>query len=71
MGPYRKSRPLGVILASVVIFCAFTGAAEAQGGRCFLFAECPARADVPSYRCYLFPGPKGVCRYVCVPIDKK
>ena len=31
------------------------------------FAQCPPRDDVPSYRCNLFPGPKGVCRYVCIP----
>jgi len=35
------------------------------------FAECPARDDVLGYRGYLFPGPKGVCRYVCVPGEKK
>jgi hypothetical protein len=35
------------------------------------FAECPARDDVPGYRGYLFPGPKGVCRYVRVPNEKK
>ena len=33
------------------------------------FAQCPPRDDVRNYRCNLFPGPKGVCRYVCVPLD--
>ncbi len=33
------------------------------------FAQCPPRDDVRSYHCNLFPGPKGVCRYVCVPLD--
>jgi hypothetical protein len=33
------------------------------------FAQCPPRDDVRSYRCNLFPGPKGVCRYVCVPLN--
>jgi hypothetical protein len=35
------------------------------------FSDCAPRDDIPGYRCYLFPGPKGVCRYVCTPIDKK
>lgn len=35
------------------------------------FVGCPPRDDVRGYRCYLFPGPKGVCRYVRVPIGKK
>ena len=34
-------------------------------------SPCPPRDDIPGYRCYLFPGPKGVCRYVCSPITKK
>lgn len=33
------------------------------------FAQCPPRDDVRNYRCNLFPGPKGVCRYVCIPLD--
>jgi hypothetical protein len=36
-----------------------------------LFTGCPPRDDGPRYRGYLFPGPKGVCRYVCVPTGKK
>ncbi len=35
------------------------------------FARCPPRDDVRGYRCNLFLGPKGVCRYVCVPLDGK
>ena len=35
------------------------------------FAACPPRDDVPGYRCCLFPGPKGVCRYVSMPAQKK
>lgn len=35
------------------------------------FAQCPSRDDVPGYRCNLFLGPKGVCRYVCVPLSQK
>ena len=34
------------------------------------FSRCPTRDDVPGYKCYLFPGPKGVCRYVCIPVKK-
>lgn len=34
------------------------------------FSDCAPRDDIPGYRCYLFPGPKGVCRYVCTPISK-
>jgi hypothetical protein len=30
-------------------------------------STCPPRDDIPGYRCYLFPSPKGVCRYVCTP----
>ena len=33
------------------------------------FAQCPPRDDSRNYRCNLFPGPKGVCRYVCIPLD--
>jgi len=33
--------------------------------------NCAPRDDVPGYGCYLFLGPKGVCRYVCAPIKKK
>jgi hypothetical protein len=35
------------------------------------FAECPPRDDVRGYRCNLFLGPKGICRYVCLPLDPK
>lgn len=35
------------------------------------FARCPPRDDVRGYRCNLFLGPKGVCRYVCVPLEQK
>lgn len=35
------------------------------------FARCPPRDDVRGYRCNLFLGPKGVCRYVCVPLSQK
>ena len=35
------------------------------------FAQCPTRDDVQDYRCNLFLGPKGVCRYVCVPLSQK
>lgn len=38
-------------------------------GDAWEFAQCPPRDDVRGYRCNLFPGPKGVCRYVCVPLD--
>ena len=31
---------------------------------------CTVRDDVPGYRCYLFAGPKGVCRYICAPLKK-
>lgn len=34
-------------------------------------SPCPPRDDIPGYRCYLFPSPKGVCRYVCTPITKE
>jgi hypothetical protein len=30
-------------------------------------SPCPPRDDIPGYCCYLFPSPKGVCRYVCTP----
>lgn len=33
--------------------------------------NCALRDDVPGYGCYLFLGPKGVCRYVCAPTKKK
>jgi hypothetical protein len=36
-----------------------------------VFLACPPRDDVPGYRGYLFPGPKGVCRYICVPVVKE
>ena len=36
-----------------------------------VFLACPPRDDVRGYRGYLFPGPKGVCRYLCVPIVKE
>lgn len=38
-------------------------------GSAWDFAQCPPRDDVRGYRCNLFTGPKGVCRYVCVPLD--
>jgi len=31
---------------------------------------CTVRDDVPGYRCYLFAGPRGVCRYICAPLKK-
>jgi len=31
---------------------------------------CTVRDDVPSYSCYLFAGPRGVCRYICAPVKK-
>jgi len=31
---------------------------------------CTVRDDVPGYRCYLFAGPRGVCRYICAPVKK-
>ena len=33
-------------------------------------AACTVRDDVPGYRCYLFAGPRGVCRYICAPLKK-
>jgi len=31
---------------------------------------CTVRDDVPGYRCYLFAGPRGACRYICAPLKK-
>jgi hypothetical protein len=49
---------------------ASANAAMSRGGGGSGFSACPPRDDIPGYRCYLFPGPKGVCRYVCTPIKK-
>lgn len=39
-------------------------------GNPVILSSCSARDDVPGYSCYLFAGPKGVCRYVCAPSKK-
>jgi hypothetical protein len=46
-----------------------TRAASTQGVATAGLHACPTTDDsVPGYKCFLFPSPKGTCRYVCVPI---